>query len=136
MKMAGPSGLMCSGMGYYTNYSLRFEPEESPDGFSDMQEIENFIADPALFSDYETVSDLLRTGCCDDTKWYYWEDDMRVLAHMFPNVLFILSGDGEDSGDVWEFRIKGDQSEYHELTMPPFENGNLFTKKEKELKTN
>ncbi len=38
----------------------------------------------------------------ESCKWYSHEDDMRKLSIYFPNVLFTLSGEGEESGDIWE----------------------------------
>lgn len=37
----------------------------------------------------------------DTTKWYSHEDDMRAISKEYPGVVFILSGEGEESGDIW-----------------------------------
>lgn len=35
-------------------------------------------------------------------KWYHHEIDMAAVSHTFPDVLFTLSGEGEESGDIWK----------------------------------
>jgi len=34
-------------------------------------------------------------------KWYEHDEDMKRLSRHFPDVVFILKGDGEDTGDQW-----------------------------------
>jgi len=53
--------------------------------------------------DYAIDEDGMRI---DDVKWYDHVDDMRVLSKLFPDVLFLLYGEGEDSGDVWKKYFK------------------------------
>lgn len=37
----------------------------------------------------------------ESVKWYEHERDMLKLSKDFPNVIFILKGEGEDAGDIW-----------------------------------
>lgn len=37
----------------------------------------------------------------ESSKWNSWEEDMICLSLKFPDVLFTLSGDGDDSDDKW-----------------------------------
>jgi hypothetical protein len=49
-------------------------------------------------------------GCQVDepSKWYDHEKDMRALSSAFPDVLFCLSGDGEEHDDFWkEYYMNG-----------------------------
>jgi hypothetical protein len=34
-------------------------------------------------------------------KWYEHVEEMKKMSLAFPNVLFTLAGEGEESGDVW-----------------------------------
>jgi len=38
----------------------------------------------------------------DETKWYEHEADMKKISKEYPDVIFELSGEGEESGDVWK----------------------------------
>jgi len=38
----------------------------------------------------------------DRMKWYDWSKDMASLSLKYPNLLFSLEGEGEDSGDIWK----------------------------------
>lgn len=37
-----------------------------------------------------------------EIKWYDHDDDMKQLSKQYPNVLFLLSGVGEESLDLWQ----------------------------------
>lgn len=37
----------------------------------------------------------------ESVKWYEHEEDMLNLSIQFPNVIFILKGEGEEAGDIW-----------------------------------
>jgi hypothetical protein len=40
-------------------------------------------------------------GQTDPMKWYGWKEDLIVASKKFPTVTFIMSGNGEDDGDLW-----------------------------------
>lgn len=48
----------------------------------------------------------------DSMKWYDWESDMDTLAQEFPEIEFVLYGEGEERDDNWRAFFKGDRSVY------------------------
>lgn len=63
-------------------------------------------------------------------KGYDIDGWVRGAAKKNPDVLFVLSGDGEGSDDLWELRCKGDLSELHEAVIPPFTDPRLKSKED------
>lgn len=39
-------------------------------------------------------------------KWYYCSVDMKEFSRAFPDVVFRLHGEGEESGDLWDAYFK------------------------------
>lgn len=35
-------------------------------------------------------------------KWYEVVEDMRIVSEKYPQTLFILEGEGDQSGDIWK----------------------------------
>jgi hypothetical protein len=60
-------------------------------------------------------------------KWYEHADDMIKISKKYPDVLFILSGEGEESGDIWkEYFYKGKvQIANAIVTFDPFDPSKL-----------
>ena len=79
-------------MGYYTRYSLQVSQlTDELDKFLENHEHdygENFYSD-------------LMTGNVDTIKWYDHDKDMIALSLKFPDIVFTLKGEGEESGDIW-----------------------------------
>ena len=79
-------------MGYYTNFKLDFkiglhhEPELDDEILEKLEEISGYSWDH---------------GDLVEAKWYDWKDDMKVLSTIWPDILFTLEGEGEESGDIW-----------------------------------
>ena len=108
-------------MGYITDFCLRiFGPDDkvrkagedikalSPDGW----------LDELVDDEYSAL------------KWYNWQEDIDKVAKANPDVLIILDGDGEESDDLWQYRAKGDKTEYHAFALPPFTTPELLLKEE------
>ena len=109
-------------MGYYTYYSLTMIGEEKDIGKAkkDAKQDKN-----------ECLSCLLNEQFIE-AKWYDFHTEFEAFAKKHPKVLFIVCGDGEEPEDLWEERFKGNQVEYHSVTMPPFTNPELLLPDEKE----
>ncbi len=73
-------------MGYYTRHELEILEGEN-------HEI-NYAAEIAIVSGYGDNFD-------DCIKWYDREKDMRAYSKKHPDTLFKVSGEGEESGDIW-----------------------------------
>lgn len=86
-------------MGYYTRYTL------TAVGQYDEDEIEDSIGEISGYNirlDYAT----------DDIKWYNCLKDMKALSEKFPDVMFTLSGEGEEYGDIWKAMYKNGKTKY------------------------
>lgn len=46
-----------------------------------------------------------------DVKWYRWKDDMRDISKRYPDRLFQLDGQGEESDDLWRAFFKNGKSQ-------------------------
>lgn len=81
-------------MGYSTKFNLDYR-------------IDEFIDDAELITalnevtGYDWEDDFFIEG-----KWYDWKDDMVKVSGLFPDVLFVLEGAGEDSDDLWKAYFK------------------------------
>ena len=77
-------------MGYYTNHELEVPYEN-----------EGLIA--ALRGECEGAKYAIDDNGSTEqsTKWYEHEKDLRAFSKKHPDVLFILSGEGEEGGDLW-----------------------------------
>jgi len=103
-------------MGYYTNYRLELENAEAPDIISTLLK-EN--EDAAWALDDEGYSK-------NEAKWYNAQEDIKSFSIKYPNTLFKLFGDGEESEDLWVLFAKNDKSYVEELV-----NRNIKFKKSK-----
>lgn len=91
-------------MGYYTNYTLWFNPNE----VNDLDGLEKEIKKMNVF-------DMIgfEEGCMSAyAKWYDHVKDMTILSSRFQGVLFELYGDGEDAEDIWVHYFKNGMSQY------------------------
>lgn len=73
-------------MGYYTRFEL--EVNVGRDNDVDYEEVVEEITGYHPFD--------------DETKWYSFEEDMKSASKLHPKALFELSGEGEESGDIWK----------------------------------
>ncbi|UMO76292.1 hypothetical protein SEA_TOMAS_107 [Streptomyces phage Tomas] len=86
-------------MGYYTDFSLT--AEGSGPVYEKMMAERHKIT--FSHSNYDfTLGTWLDRDYSDNLKWYEHEEDMKTLSSEWPNVLFILEGDGEEAGDMWK----------------------------------
>lgn len=78
-------------MGYYTRYSISIQPDDSGNILESLLK-SNESASYAMSENGES-----RKRC----KWYEHENELRKFSKQHPKVLFVLDGEGEESGDIW-----------------------------------
>jgi hypothetical protein len=63
----------------------------------------------------------------DDCKWYDHDKDMREISKKYPETIFILEGEGEESGDIWKkYYLNGKcQVAKAEVIIPEFDETKL-----------
>ena len=96
-------------MGYYTNFNLEIDgPVDACDKAIADMESAALEAEVKGRPKYGSLEDNLcylyavYEGNADSSKWYDHEKDMREISKRHPDVLFTLSGEGEESGDIWK----------------------------------
>jgi hypothetical protein len=114
-------------MGYFTNYNLNYRLEA--DDSRHIYEVEEEIH--KAMEEFEPQSGNTRSGWLrdvyndntDSTKWYNHEDEMREFSKQFPDVIFELSGEGEESGDLWTKYFKGGKMQkcQAKIVIPPYD---------------
>ncbi len=89
-------------MGYYTTYWL--SATRNDDDASD--------AIKALVDENENANMAIDEygDCCDAVKWYDHEKELTEFSTKFPDVLFNLSGLGEENEDIWDLYVQNGQS--------------------------
>lgn len=89
-------------MGYYTHYSVK--------SMDDC--IELYIEDMFNDIDYAECAFDSRGRTNQDCKWYEHEKDMRKFSKKYPDVVFELIGEGEESEDRWKKYFKNGKMQY------------------------
>lgn len=97
-------------MGYYTSYSLSVQPRKNGMYFTkDTISALNLAVNQLEVFDDGSFED---GGWCTYAKWYDYEDNMIALSEKFPDILFELDGNGEDSEDFWIEYFCGGRHQY------------------------
>lgn len=67
-------------------------------------------------------------SCNDDCKWYDHEKDLKDFSINHPNALFLLEGQGEESGDEWKLYVQNGHSQMckGKMVFPEFDKGKLL----------
>jgi hypothetical protein len=81
-------------MGYYTSFSL-----EIIEGDDHIKDWEQEISDSTLYEGSNLFSG-------EQFGWYDCDADMLSFSTLYPNVLFSVTGIGEESGDMWRAYYK------------------------------
>lgn len=82
-------------MGYYTRYELSVINGDN-----------NLITELREFSEDANYAINDNGESEDSCKWYKCQEDLKKFSSMHPSTLFKLSGEGEESGDIWNAYFK------------------------------
>lgn len=82
-------------MGYYTRHELTIVSGGDPN--IDYEE------EIAKTTDYNHLFE-------DEIKWYDCDEDMKKFSKLHPDTLFLIDGEGEESGDIWRAYYKNGKS--------------------------
>jgi len=110
-------------MGYYTYYQVSWDKhsDESIDKAIEKKFNEITGIDKESFGwDYDVWDTNDKYTLVFQAKWYPWQNDMVELSRAYPDIWFEVSGDGEESEDLWESRWKDGCYEFHMAEFPPF----------------
>ena len=98
-------------MGYYTRYTLevrKITDENEYEAIIEELKEDNIYGDSGVFSDSEYSYHEAIFYSDEEVKWYDHTHDMERMSLVFPNVMFMLHGEGEDRDDMWnEFYYNG-----------------------------
>lgn len=103
-------------MGYYTSHKL-----EIVGGHMD-------ILEQIIENDPQTFYGLYKDGSpLDSVKWYSHQEDMKQLSKQYPDLVFKLTGEGEETGDMWiEYHKNGKMQDCHaKITFEDYDESKL-----------
>ena len=109
-------------MGYRTYHSL-FIYKEKEDGTltdyleNETHEHELLISKKYCDNDYDEPI-LFQ----DEWKWYECEENMKEYSSLYPDLVFCIHGEGEETGDLWDAYFKNGKMQFCdvEITYPPY----------------
>lgn len=84
-------------MGYNTQFNLSFDTDD--------EEVANYEMS------YGLPLCKVNPRYFESCKWYEWEEEMTEISEKFPRVLFTLTGEGEDAGDLWIAYFRNGESQ-------------------------
>jgi hypothetical protein len=105
-------------MGYYTKFELATKTgEDTLELFGANQDtIRVALNEEKNYVEYILAA--LEHG--ESVKWYDFDSDMRKISKIFPDVVFQLTGYGEEAGDVWRCYYKNGKSHDSVLSFSDF----------------
>ncbi len=73
------------------------------------------------------VVNLLQGFYTHPCKWYTHREDLLEISNRFPDVLFTLNGEGEESRDIWKLYIRNGKSQLEkaEILIADFDESKL-----------
>ncbi len=92
-------------VGYYTDFILRLQSDDSDslDKFIFSRDTSFFYGKGLKGFYYNTYEDHYFKN---EVKWYDWKEEMIALSAKYPDILFELTGVGEEYPDIWRYFFK------------------------------
>jgi len=114
-------------MGYCTRYSLKWNCKNSKTTTWDDISDEIRLRQEAVTDFFYAVDDCGRTT--ESCKWYEHEKEVSEFSKIYPDVVFELSGEGEESGDIWKKYFKNGKMQVCpvKMTFDPYDESQLKT---------
>lgn len=86
-------------MGYYTSFDLTMHPQLAED--LEIAITRDIIALIDHISPEEVRETDVKWFLCDALKWYDHEKHMIEISKKYPDIVFVLHGEGEAHDDMW-----------------------------------
>ena len=104
-------------MGYYTRFELTVVTGDD----SLVQDFRNECEGAEYAFNEEGYTE-------DETKWYDHEKDLKEFSKKHPDALFLLHGEGEESGDLWDLYVKNGKAQKckGEVVYPDYDETKLI----------
>lgn len=92
-------------MGYYTKFELEIQGDmdrwvKGTDRKGNTVEVNLGLDTSSILQEIKDLSGYHDTFE-EEVKWYDHETHMREISRRYPTALFILTGKGEEPGDLW-----------------------------------
>lgn len=108
-------------MGYYTYYEVSWDKHEAEEIDQAIESAFDKLTGLGSIAQEYNVDEFDGHACITAyAKWYDWMDDMNKFSKMYPDILFTVSGDGENGDDLWKCVWKDGCYELQVAAIPPF----------------
>jgi hypothetical protein len=100
-------------MGYYTNYYISARYLDDSRSSSDLDEmffssLELSVNEDDDINWYQRVDNRYALEDGDGVKWYDHHEELIDVSKHYNDIIFILDGEGEETGDIWrKFYLNG-----------------------------
>jgi len=100
-------------MGYYTRFDLDVQDSTEEQDKEITKEIYKIFGIEEDFNEESFYGEFFE----EEMKWYDYQKDMKKLSKKFPELLFELSGAGEEQGDLWYAWFKNGKMQYEKAQV-------------------